>query len=342
MVMESPPRATAPTVSDVARSAGVSTATVSRVLNTPDVVAEPTRDRVLAAIDALEYRPNVAARRLAGGVTATLGLLMHELASPYFAELLAGIEAVARETGYHLLIAATETDRRRGAVLPPVDGLVEGLIVTPDAVGDARIRALARQRRPLVLLERTVPGVRSIGFANEQGAMAAVDHLVSVHHVRSIARLAGPIGSSASQEREAGWARALALAGLEADPTTLERGGWAEEDGEAAVHRLLGTGVTFDAIVAGNDEMAIGAMRALVRAGRQVPDTVRVVGFDDIGPARWVRPALTTVDGSPRTLGAAAARALITIARGGIGEVETRLPTSLVVRASCGCHWQEE
>lgn len=343
MAIAAKPRSAPPTMSDVAHAAGVSTATVSRVLNAPEVVAAPTRHRVLDAIEMLDYRPNAAARTLAGASTETIGLVLPELSGPFFSELLAGVEEAARGAGYHLLVAATEPHGTGAPALSPIDALyVDGAIVLPDAVVGGLVDRIARRRRPVVLVERSDPHLPTVSFDGGAGASAAVRHLIERHGARRIACLAGPNGAEASELREAAWARELAAAGLPVDPALLVRGAWTEHDGMRLAAELVGSGQDFDAVFAVNDETAIGAIRGLERAGRRVPADVRVVGFDDIQLAAWVRPALTTVAASPRVLGRIATEVLIARIGGRQTPLETRIPTSLVVRASCGCTQEEE
>lgn len=343
MAIVSKPRPTPPTVADVARAASVSTATVSRVLNAPEVVAVETRERVRDAIEALGYRPNAAARRLAGAVTETLGLILPEVSGPFFSELLAGVEEVARSSGYHLLVAATEPDGAAAPVLPPIDPLfVDGTIVLPDTVDGELVGRLAAHGRPIVLVERSHPDLPSVAFDSATGTEAAVRHLVNHHGARRVACLAGPADSEASRHREDAWARALAGAGLAADPALLVRGSWSEAGGIQLVERLLAEGRSFDALFAVNDETAIGAIRGLERVGLQVPGDVLVCGFDDIPPAGWMRPGLTTVSAPPRTLGRAAAEVLIARIAGETAPAAIRIPTAPVIRSTCGCSQEEE
>lgn len=343
MALASKPRPAPATVADVARIAGVSTATVSRVLNSPEVVAPETRGRVLDAIEHLEYRPNTAARRLAGAATDTLGLILPELGGPFFSELLTGVEEAARAAGYHLLVAATEPDDTVATTLPPIDPqFVDGSIVLPHALGGWLVDRLARHRRPVVLVEVSHPRLPTVAFDGAVGSAEAVRHLVTVHGARRVACLAGPDDAEASRLREGAWSAALAAAGLEADPALLVRGAWSEVDGMRLVDQLLSEGRRFDAVFAVNDETAIGAIRGLERAGLHVPDDVRVCGFDDIPPARWMRPALTTVAAPPRTLGRTAAEVLIARIAQRPTPLSVRIPTSLVVRSTCGCSQEEE
>lgn len=330
------------TVADVARVAGVSTATVSRVLNSSGVVAAPTRTRVLRAIESLEYRPNAAARRLAGAGTDTLGLILPELSGPFFSELLAGVEEAARAAGYHLLVAATEPQDSLAAALPPIDPMfVDGSIVLPHALDGGLVDRLVRNRKPVVLVERSHARLPTVAFDPAGGVAAAIRHLAQVHGVRRVACLAGPEDAEASRLREAAYAGELAAVGLDADPALLVRGTWSEMDGMRLVEDLLEAGHSFDALFAVNDETAIGAIHSLERAGLRVPGDVRVIGFDDIPLSGWIRPALTTVAAPPRTLGRTAAELLIARIAGRPTALATRIPTSLVIRSTCGCTQEE-
>jgi DNA-binding LacI/PurR family transcriptional regulator len=333
----------AATASDVARLAGVSTATVSRALNSPEIVTPETRARVYDAIDRLEYRPNTAARRLAGSRTYTIGLTVPELSGPFFSELLAGVEEGSRAAGFHLLVAATEPDTVATSSLPSIDPtFVDGSIVLPDAMDDRLVDRLAASATPTVLVEVSHPRLPTVAFDGATGAAAAVRHLVVDHGARRVVCLAGPAEAEASRHRETAWAAVLRAAGLEPDPDLLVRGTWSEVDGMRLVDELLAAGRQFDALFAVNDETAIGAMRGLERAGLHVPDDVRVCGFDDIPVAGWMRPALTTVAAPPRDLGRTAVEILVARIAKRPTPLATRLPTSLVVRSTCGCVQEEE
>ena len=285
-----------PTVADVARRAGVSTATVSRALNSPAVVAAPTLARVTAAIEALGYVPNTAARRLAGGATGALGLLLPGLAGPWFSELLAGVEATARAAGRSLLVSAIDPEGPPAADLAPADpAFVDGTIILPHAVTGAAVDRLARQGRPVVLVERTHPVLPTVSFDPATGIREAIRHLALDHGAREIACLAGPSEAEASVRREMRWAAELLALDLVPRRELLIHGTWSEASGMEMALALLAAGRRFDAILTASDETAIGALAGLAQAGRRVPEDVPVIGFDDIPPAAWTRPALTTV-----------------------------------------------
>ncbi len=324
------------TAADVARVAGVSTATVSRFMNSPDLLARDTRQSVLGAIKQLNYRPNLAARNLAGGSTDCLGLILPELGGPFFSELLAGVEETTREAGYHLLVAGTEPHEAFPLVFPSLDRqFVDGTIVFPHTLWPGMIENLAGH--PVVLVEASHRSLPTVAFDASVGVREAIRHLVCDHGCRSIACFAGPVGAEASRWREEAYAHELKSLGLEADPDLLIRGEWSECAGMQMFEQLLAQGRCFDAIFSVNDEMAIGAIRAMERAGLRAPDDVRVCGFDDIPLARWMRPALTTVAAPPRTLGRTAAEILLARIAGRSMPSAVRIPTFLITRETCGC-----
>lgn len=330
------------TIADVARQAGVSIATVSRVLNGTASVAETTAGRVRAAIAELHYVPRAAARGLASRRTHTIGLLLPEISGHFFPPLLRGIEAGARENGYSLLIYSTQG--RAGPFDPPHHPLGEhntdGLLVFTDSLGDAELARLHKAGFPVVLLYRSPPDSLSIPcvtFENRAGARALVDHLIEVHGHRRIAFLRGPAGNEDSSWRELGYRDSLEAHGLPYDPTLIAAGGYDDEEAAAAVAGWLAEGLTMDAIFAGDDEAASGVIAALQRAGLRVPEGVAVVGFDDLAISRHLNPPLTTVRAPIEQTGRVAVEQLLRLIHAGAAAPLSLLPTELVIRRSCGC-----
>ncbi|MCY4036317.1 MAG: LacI family DNA-binding transcriptional regulator [bacterium] len=324
------------TAADVARMAGVSTATVSRFMNSPDLLARDTQQAVLGAVKQLNYRPNLAARNLAGGSTNCLGLVLPELGGPFFSELLAGVEEATREAGYHLLVAGTEPHEAFPLAFPSLNQqFVDGTIVFPDTLSPGMVENLAGH--PVVLVEVSHPSLPTVAFDPSVGVREAIRHLVCDHGAERIACFAGPVGAEASRRREEACADELRSLGLAADPSLLVRGDWSERAGRQMAERLLEQGRCFDAIFSVNDEMAIGAVREIERTGLRVPDDVRVCGFDDIPQARWMRPALSTVAAPPRTLGRTAAEVLLARITGRPTPSDVQIPTFLVARETSGC-----
>ncbi|AYF99397.1 LacI family transcriptional regulator [Protaetiibacter intestinalis] len=317
---------------DVAARAGVSHITVSRVLNDYPSIRPETRERVLAAIAELGYRRNLAARALVTSRTRAIGVLSPEVAQHGPASSVLAVERAAREHGYHPLVttAAVEHDATLAALEFLLDQAVEALVViAPHETVLAAIRDLDI-RVPLVTLQAPDrPG--GIGVDQAEGARLATRHLVELGHTR-IQHLAGPEGALEAASRLLGYTETLAAAGLEA-PEVL-RGDWSAASGFAAGERLA-SGVT--AVVAGNDQMAIGLMAALADAGRAVPGDVSVVGFDDIPEAAYLRPALTTVYQDFELVGRRAVESLL--AQLGAAAPDATIPSAtipprLVVRAS--------
>jgi DNA-binding LacI/PurR family transcriptional regulator len=326
------------TIADVARRAGVSTATVSRVINRSAPVAGGTAARVRAAIAALNYVPRAAARSLASQRTHTLGLLLPEISGSFFPPLLRGIEAGARENGFDLLIHSTQARPPRR---PLGEHNTDGLLVFPDSLDEAELARLHRARFPVVLLHRSPPeglDIPCVTFENKDGARRLVEHLIQVHGYRRIAFLRGPDGHEDSHWREMGYREALAAHAIPFDPALVARGGFDEREAQAPVERWLEDGVQIEAIFAGDDEAAWGVIAALRRAGRRVPEDVAVVGFDDSPIAHHLAPLpLTTVRAPIERAGLEAARQLVRLIRTGQADPLVLLPTELVVRRSCGC-----
>lgn len=330
------------TISDVARLAGVSISTVSRVVNNTAPVAEDTVLEVQKAIDILNYSPHAAARTLAGRRTDTIGLLLPELSGAFYMPLIRGVETGVRESGFDLLIHSSVHALAKSThlQLPLDEHNVDGLLIFTDRLTDAEIARLYARGFPLVLLFRSAPSgldIPHITLENKAGAYNVVDHLITVHGKRRIAYLAGPPGNEDSLWREAGYREALRVHDIPFDPSLVGVGMFDDVDGQAAVEAWLQQGLDFDAIFAGDDEAASGSILALRRAGKRVPEDVAVAGFDDVPFARMMVPPLTTVRAPIETAGTLGARLLINLIHLGEAQTVTRLPTELVIRQSCGC-----
>ena len=328
----------APVMADVARIAGVSHQTVSRVLNDHPNVRSATRDRVLAAIRELDYRPNAAARTLVTRRTNTLGVISFNTTLYGPASMLYGIEQAAKQHDYSVTVAALAALDRR-SVLTAVERLrdqsVEGIIVI--APQTTAVAALANVPKdvPLVAVGCGAhAGIASVAVDNEAGAHRAVSYLLDLGHP-TVHHLAGPRTWLDAQEREAGWRRALAERALPA-PAPLAGGDWAARSGfELGARIAAGRGVS--AVFCANDHMALGLLRAVQAAGRRVPQDVSIVGFDDIPEAEYFGPPLTTVRQDFDELGRRALRALVRlIGDGPDPRPDVTVVPQLVVRASAG------
>lgn len=340
------------TIKDVARRAGVSVATVSRVMNGTAPVLAHTRERILTAARELHFTPNASARSLSTRRTTALGVVLPDLHGEFFSELLRGLDRVAQQHGRHLLVSSSHHDPHGiAAALRAMHGRVDGLIVmAPDVAASALAESLPRNL-PTVLVncaERSdatddVPSrIRMLGVDNVGGAMAMVRHLASLGH-RRIGFVAGAPDNADARERLIGYERAMEELGLEAPSRYRSCGDFSEESGWRATQSLLDASPRPTAIVAANDMMALGALRAARERGLDVPGDVSVAGFDDIPTARYVTPPLTTVRVDVESLGARAASLLLALMTATEGETSpsprTRrevLPGVLVTRDSCG------
>jgi DNA-binding LacI/PurR family transcriptional regulator len=328
------------TISDVARTAGVSIATVSRVLNSSVPVTGDTAQKVQRAIDLLGFQPHLAARTLAGGKTNTIGLLVPDLSNPFFAPLVRGVELCVRAAGFDLLIysACGDLQRPRARTRPLNEDNTDGLLIFTNNLEDEEIVRLHAERFPLVLLMRSAPGglaIPTVMFDNAAGVRAAIQHLVVVCGRRRIGFLQGPPDNEDSQIREVCYRQLLAQHHLPFDPQLVTRGDFSEQVAYRAVKAWINQGVCFDALFTGDDLAAIGAIRALREAHIEVPAQVSVIGFDDVAIAQHFSPALTTIYAPIEEAGQRGAELLIQ--QIAVRPVKSLvLPTRLIVRQSCG------
>ncbi len=283
----------AATIRDVAKRAEVSVASVSRVLNGAGPVAEATRNRVFEAARALQYVPHSGARSLSTSKTRTIGVILPDLYGEFFSELIRGMDVAARSQGYHLLVSSSHDDAEEAsAAVRSMRGRVDGLIILSPHLDASHLAAELAMRTPVVVMNGgTDAGIPSIVIDNHGGAMLAVEHLVDTGR-RRIAHIAGPAGNLEAEARLAGYLQAMARAGL---PTSVVDGQFTHVSGHAAGLELARREPRPDAVFAGNDSMAVGAMLALQDAGLSIPDDIAVVGFDDVPMAGLVRPGLTTL-----------------------------------------------
>jgi len=332
-----------PTISDVAQKAGVSIATVSRVINGTSPVAPKTAQRVQDAIRELSYVPQAAARGLASRRTETLGLLLPEIGGAFFSPLLRGIEAEAQLAGFDLLIHATSHIPHASTPVahrPLGEHNTDGLIVFTQSIDENELTRLYTLNFPTVLLYQTPPPsikIPSIMIENKNGARKIVDHLIREHDRRRIVYLRGPEGNQDSQWREQGYRKALEANGIAYEAALVAAGGFNEQDARSAMRNLLEGGIEFDAVFGGDDETAAGAIVAITEVGKKVPEDVSVVGFDDLPVARYLRPPLTTVRAPIEQVGREGVRQLVRLIRGQQAERQIMMATELVIRESCGC-----
>lgn len=329
-------QAPAATIKEVARAAGVSVATVSRVVNEKGPVSDVTRRRIQRLVEKLRYVPHGAARSLITRKTHTLGVLLPDLFGEFFSELIRGMDLAARRRGYHLLLSGFHGDRSETrAALRAIRGRVDGLIALSPDLGALAFEENLPAGFPVVLLncDAGTTGYGSIRVDNFGGALAMTRHLLRLGHHR-LAFVAGPADNHDAVERRRGYRSALAgrtgVDGVEIP------GDFREEAGYRAAPRILRTRESPTAVFAANDAMAIGLLCALRERRIRVPEDLALAGFDDIPIARFLAPPLTTVRVPIAELGSRATARLLQTLDGGGGEPrEEVLPTTLIVRSSC-------
>jgi len=286
------------TISDVAKLAGVSIATVSRVVNGTAPVAEETVQRVQEAIATLGYTPHAAARKLAGHETRTLGVLLPEVAAEFFFPLVRGIAEEVRNAGYDLLIHVASSNQKASLSTPLGEHNTDGLLIFTGRLSDAEIAKLYLTGFPIVLLHRSPPAglpIPYVMFENKRGARELIEHMITVHGKRRIAFLRGPEGNEDSEWREKGYREALEKHNIPFDNDLVGMGGFDADIARETIESWLIDGLVFDTVFAGDDEAAMGVMAALRNTGKKVPEDVAVLGFDDINSAKLMSPPLTTV-----------------------------------------------
>jgi LacI family transcriptional regulator len=331
------------TVHDVARRAGVSTSTVSHVVNNTRFVSNELRERVLAAMREFDYTPNAAARMLTLKRSHTIGLIVSDIRNPFFASVARGVEDVAQEQGYTLILCNSDEDlERESACLNALESrAVDGVLLASAGVADKHLARLVQAGYPLVLVDRDLPelGAPAVLLDNEGAAYSAVWHLITRGH-RRIAMLSGRAAISTTTERIEGYRRALREAGIDVDDRLVVSGASTSEGGAIAANVVLDVGEPPSAIFSGNNLMSIGALQAIANRGLLVPDDVALVGFDDF-PFPWsdaFRPHLTTVAQPTYELGRRAAEILVQRLKGSRSMPAERvvLDGKLVVRESSG------
>jgi LacI family transcriptional regulator len=285
------------TLLEVARVAGVSASTVSRILNGTAKVAPGKREAVEQAIAQLNFKPNLFARSLKTGITMTVGVLTQSIESQYYSRALKGIEVGLQESGHSSIIVSghwqADTDLASLKVL--IARRVDGLIILTGCVDDAAVLEVARNQ-PVVITERSLqgPNVCSIKLDQRRGGYLATQHLLKLGHTR-IAHIAGVQHRPDAEERYQGYLQAHQEAGLTVDPALVVQGDFTDQGGRRALHHLLAAGVPFTAVFCCNDESAMGARLALFEKGIQVPQDISLVGFDDLPISSYMTPPLTTV-----------------------------------------------
>ncbi|NQX66840.1 LacI family DNA-binding transcriptional regulator [Paenibacillus alba] len=325
------------TIRDVAKLAGVSVATISRYLNKNGYVNEDTKLKVQQAIKTLQYEPNAIARGLAGRKTGTIALIFPDITNPFFAELARAVEDVARMYGYTVILCNSDNqaDKEQTYIKVLKQRYVDGILFASYNLRSDDVEALKSEKIPLVILDRA-PRDASCSVVSSkhlEGAQMAVQHLMDVG-CKKIAHIYGPQETVTGRERFIGYEQSVKHLPWYS-PSLVEPGHFRVDGGMAAVENLMQRHPDIDGIFAGNDMMAIGALKKLQRMGLSVPDQVALVGFDGIDLTLIVEPEITTVAQPIYDMGMLSTRLLIKKIEGDIQEEQTHLfDVNLITRGS--------
>ncbi len=298
----------------ISELAGVSVATVSRVLNHPETVSEETRNRILMVMEEMNYVPNIIARSLTTNRTSTIGLIIPNILNPLYPSIAKGVEDVFYKKGYNILLSNTEYDakREKACIEMLLSKKVDGLIICSSILGRADFDIIIKQKVPFVLLgEYVEDSDMNIVYTDYLlGAYMATNHLIKAGY-KTIAHISGPMNRKASIEKLEGYKKALLEVGYKYDEEYIIEGNNQIDGGHLALKKVLKKKGKPDAIFVANDLMALGAIEAIKVSGYTVPSDIAVVGFDDIDVASLIEPKLTTVTHPVYRMGLTAARLLL-------------------------------
>lgn len=329
------------TIRDVARHADVSVATISRFINQNAPVSQEAAERIQQVMLDLNYKPHAAARHLAMRRTQTIGLVLHNVHTDFFAPLLSGIESVVNQNQYNLLVATNQSPKRKDSQPPVGPHNTDGLLVFADSLSEERLIHLSLNGFPLVLIHRTPPVNLRIPFVtveNKAATRKIIDHLIKVHNRKRIVFLRGLHEQEDSHWREKGYLDALDANGIRFDPALILDGEFRGEIAYQNIKKLIKQHkINFDAIFTGNDDAATGVLTALHESGLRVPEDVSVAGFDNSRLSPFLDPPLTTVRAPTEEVGRCAASLLFNMMRDQPAEPVTLLSTEIIIRRSCGC-----
>jgi len=326
------------TIYEVSRLAGVSLATVSRVMNNSGKVTEKTRQKVLTAIEELGFRPNSMAQSLASKCSNSVGILIPELYGPFFGVMLSNIESVLWEAGKRVIITAGHSDKAReeDCIEFLLRSSCDALILHVYSVSDEYLIKLNQGNRPIVLLNRHVPELadRCISLDNEHGGYIATKALLELGH-RQVAYVSGPRWKMDSFRRLAGHKRALREFGMDFDERMLFEGNFEEASGRQGMDSLLRSGLPFTGLVCANDEMAAGAMDQAHEHGLHIPDDISIIGFDNVFFSRYLNPKLSSIGCQIDEMGRMAAHCVLKTVYGARNiHIQNQFKPSLELRAS--------
>lgn len=328
---------------EIARRAGVSTATVSRALNNNGPVREETRQKILQIARELNYKPNPIARSLSRKQTDTIGVILPELVDEFFMEIIRGIDETAYRANRYVMLSSFHSQRNIVETLLEFmsSGRVDGVILMAPQMQTDLVSLLAKSKKPVVLLNvnNTVPDAVCFNIDNYHGAFSITKHLID-HGYQRIGMILGPEGNCDAEERFRGFSDALSKHNLPLENSLIVQGDFAAKSGYYGFGRLLNQEQKPDAIFAANDMMAVGCFEAAKNSNTKIPNDVAVVGFDDIYLGRLLSPQLTTVHVPISELGSKAIRYLLRMINGEVDSDQPyreELSTGLVIGGSCGC-----
>ena len=329
------------TIYEVSKLAGVSLATVSRVMNDSSKVRPETRKKVEDAMEALGYRPNSIARSLASNRSDSVGVLVPMFFGPFFGAMLSGLEAELRAAGKHVITTAghNEESSEKAGIEFLLSRKPDALILYVDHVSDEYLVELNAGPVPIVLLARNISEMaeQCINVENELGGYIAAKSVLVLGHTR-LAYISGPLWKDDANGRLAGHMRALSEHGIEFDARLMVEGNFQEDGGIRGMERLLETGLPFSALICANDEMAAGAIGVARERGISIPDELSIMGFDNMFFSRYFRPQLSTVNLPIREMGQMAARCVLKHVYGQRQlEGQNMFEPSLVMRSSISC-----
>lgn len=333
------------TIRDVAAEAGVSIASVSKMLNDPNYGSAETRARVMAAIKKIGYHRNNIARSMVKGKTGMVALVIPDVRNPFFTAVARGVEDVANKYDYRVMLCNTDEDptKQRNYIDVLRSKVVDGFIIAVASEEDRYLKKIDREKLPFVFIDRGCSGIPAdtVVVDNRDGAYKAVSHLIRLGHKR-IGLVAGKRDTLTGRERLRGYLDALRDAGLSVDEALIRDGGFSTEGGYEATRALLALGRGLTAVFTSNNAMTIGCLKALAEARVKIPDQIAVVGFDDSEWAEFFTPPLTVMRQPTYTMGTLAGEILFQRLEG-TGPRERKeivLKPELVVRESCGANQQ--
>ncbi|GAB5408310.1 MAG: LacI family DNA-binding transcriptional regulator [Balneolaceae bacterium] len=334
------------TLKQIANALGVSTMTVSRAMNNSDKVSDRTKKKIRAKAREMGYTPNHIAKSLLSQKTNTIGVVIPEIHHMFFSQVISGIESVIYENNYHLFLtnSSEEFEREKDVIETLRSRRVDGILIScaEDSNQDEYYKGLIDSGTKMVFFDRCVEniGASCVCVNDRLSSHLITKHLID-HGYKRIAHLAGSSNLSISRERFGGYKDALEESGLDFDEALVKTSGFREDGGYKAMQLLLEEtkGNTPEAVVAVNDPVAFGAIKAIIEAGLTIPDDIAIVGFSDDIRSELMPVPLTTIEQPAYQMGVRAAKKLIKLIESDAEPIENiYMNTSLVIRKSCGTH----